>query len=140
MQIVTRKTQLAVQALAWLAARNDGVHNVKSIAASINVSATSLTKVLQALARTGYVRGTRGIGGGYSFNQVPESATLYDLAIYMGEEDRLHKRCFLGQESCDPNHPCAVHLHWEGYREELLSFLRNTALVSVLQDQRIIQV
>ena len=140
MQIVTRKTQLAVQALTWLASRGEGVHNVKNIADAIAVSPTSLTKVLQSLARVGYVQGTRGIGGGYSFAQVPPTASLYDLAVYMGEEERLNNRCFLGQDVCDADHPCAVHLHWEGYRHELLEFMRTTALVKLIEGQRLIKV
>lgn len=134
MQIVSRKTQLALQALAWLYQRPEEVCNVRQIAESIAVSVTSLTKVMQALGRAGYVTGERGVGGGYRMNEIPEKESLYDIALHMGEYERLHDTCFLGVAVCASENPCAAHPHWEKHKESLIDFLKGTSLGKVIKE------
>ena len=95
---------------------------------------------MQVLARLELVRGTRGVGGGYRFNKVPDDITLYDLAVHLGDRERLHDRCFLGKEACDEDDPCALHLYWQERRQDIIEFMEKMPLAKVIENQRVIRV
>ena len=77
---LSKKTTIALHALAYIAANGDGhLCPVKKIAAALDVSPTFLAKVLQPLVKLSILESTRGAHGGFSLNQDPKKLMIIDL-------------------------------------------------------------
>ena len=63
---LTKLTDLSLRVLMHLALDPDELGTVKAIAEHYNVSRHHLVKVVHKLVRLGYLRSTRGRGGGIS--------------------------------------------------------------------------
>ncbi len=78
---VSTKAFYGVLALADIALNSENGKSVSAqeIAERQSVSKKYLEHILSTLRRAGYVRAQRGINGGYSLSQKPDSITLYDV-------------------------------------------------------------
>lgn len=75
---LTTQTDYALRTLMYLAARS-GRATVADVAGLFGISANHLAKVVNQLARYGYLRSVRGIGGGIELAQQPESIRLGEV-------------------------------------------------------------
>ncbi len=91
---------LGLHAMAYLAKEPGKPKRVKEIAEILEASEAHLSKVLQALARAGLLKATRGPRGGYVLNKAPEDITLLEIyEIISGPlEDQ---RCLFRKPLCD---------------------------------------
>jgi len=80
---LSQRTELAIQACAYLLRRPQQVVNAKVMAGDMEVSKTHLAKVMQDLVRSGIVESVRGYYGG--FRIVNDDASVLD-AIQSLEE------------------------------------------------------
>ncbi len=78
---VSTKAFYGVLALADIALNSENGKSVSAqeIAERQGVSKKYLEHILSSLRRAGHVRAQRGINGGYSLSQKPDSITLYDV-------------------------------------------------------------
>jgi Rrf2 family protein len=72
-------TRLAIFAVLELAADADRQVSVAAIGEKYGVSSHHLAKVMNELARAGFVRAVRGAGGGYKFVGNARRSTLLDV-------------------------------------------------------------
>ncbi|MEA1997225.1 MAG: Rrf2 family transcriptional regulator [Gemmatimonadota bacterium] len=100
---VSERVNLAIHALGYMAANRERLPlSVTTLAHSLKVSRSHLAKVMQTLARQGFVNSCRGANGGFSFARNPDETSL--LEIYeviegpLGEENG----CLLGSPVCEP--------------------------------------
>ncbi|OAG27815.1 RrF2 family transcriptional regulator [Thermodesulfatator autotrophicus] len=91
---------LGLHAMAYLSLEPKKAKRVKEIAVKLNASEAHLSKVLQALARAGLLKATRGPKGGYMLNKKPEEISLIDIyEVISGPlEDQ---RCLFKKPLCD---------------------------------------
>lgn len=75
---LTTHTDYAVRTLMYLAARNERA-TIGDVARLYGISANHIAKVVNHLARLGYVRSIRGIGGGVELATPPSDIRLGDL-------------------------------------------------------------
>jgi Rrf2 family transcriptional regulator, nitric oxide-sensitive transcriptional repressor len=75
---LTTHTDYAVRTLMYLAARGERT-TVADVASLYGISANHIAKVVNQLARLGYVRSIRGIGGGVELAMSPSDIRLGDL-------------------------------------------------------------
>lgn len=71
-------TDYALRTLMFLAAREDRA-GIAEIATFFRISKDHLAKVAQSLARAGFVRSVRGIGGGLQLARPAQSISLADV-------------------------------------------------------------
>lgn len=91
-------------------------------------------KVFQALVRGGFLRASRGPGGGYELTRDPGAITLLEVIRAVdGEETFDH--CVMGLPQCGSEHPCPLHPVWSGAKEQLLEQLAQQTLED-LSDMR----
>ncbi len=76
---VTRFTDLGFRALFLLAEYRPGILSAAAIADQLGVSRHHMAKVVQALARAGYVEAIRGAHGGVRLARGPENIGIGDL-------------------------------------------------------------
>ena len=75
---LTTQTDFALRTLMYLTARS-GRATIAQVAELFGISAHHVAKVVNLLARLGYVRSIRGIGGGIELARRPEEVRLGDF-------------------------------------------------------------
>jgi Rrf2 family protein len=76
---VSNTAKYALRAAVWLASKPGEPQTTQQISAGTNVSAKYLPKVLQPLARAGYVAGQRGVHGGYALSCDPAAVSVLEV-------------------------------------------------------------
>lgn len=123
-----RSAQVALQAAILLASEADqGARRVRELAEALDVPATYLTKVLQALTRAGLLTAVRGPGGGVQLSRSPREVSLFDVLSAV-EPVGEFERCCLGMGQCNNAKPCAFHHVWGPARDRMLDFLKSQSL------------
>lgn len=94
---------LAIHALAYMATLGPQKPvSATKIAKDINVSESHLSKVLQKLARDGFISSIRGAKGGFYFEKDPGEITLLDILVAVDGPLPKHN-CLLGRPVCSDN-------------------------------------
>ncbi len=89
-----------------------------------------LTKVVQRLARRGYVRTRRGTGGGITLGRDPRVITLRDIVEAI--EGPIHlNRCLVRPGACLLARRCPVHPVWRHIQELVIRELEGTTIASL---------
>lgn len=83
---LTSFTDYGLRMLMRLAGAPDRSFTTDEIATEFGISRNHLTKVVQDLARAGYIKTRRGAGGGVQLAMSPHSITLGDVVCLL--EDR----------------------------------------------------
>ena len=120
-----------VYVLCYLSRQPSGkVVPAREVAGKMDVPPEQASKILQALAGAGLVRGQRGRQGGYTLDKSLQEITLADVftAIYESNgEDRLYARqCPEARPEMCTAHEGLMRLHarfWEALKAESLASL-----------------
>lgn len=105
--MISQTAEYALRAVVALGMRRGGSLTTQQIASQTRVPAGYLSKVLQALARTGLVEGQRGSGGGFILARPPHEVAVLDVINAVDPLRRI-VRCPLDR----PEHEhrlCALH-------------------------------
>ncbi|QDV66782.1 HTH-type transcriptional repressor NsrR [Rosistilla carotiformis] len=95
---LTTQTDYALRTLMYLATRSTRA-NVADVATLYGISINHVAKVVNLLARGGYIRSTRGIGGGIELAQHPSEIRLGEVIEKI--EGDLHLLSCVGEDrSC----------------------------------------
>lgn len=95
---LSEATYLAMHALAIIGIKKDRV-NVKQLAEMTGTSLNHLSKVMQLLAKNGYVSSTRGPAGGFVLSRKTKDISL--LAVYELFEGKIEtKKCPFYKSKC----------------------------------------
>lgn len=95
---ITRECDYAVRVVRSLAGQEK--LSVGEICEMEGITAPFAYKILKKLEQAGYVKGYRGVHGGYMLQRKPESLTLLDVYLAIDPEMFII-------ECLDPDHPCA---------------------------------
>ena len=123
----------AINALGHLAdVGNDGPILVRDIAHATQIPSAYLSKIINTLAKKGFVLTQRGIKGGVSLARRADEVTLYDLCFAL-DDPLIQNRCMLGAATCSDERACPAHRFWVSHRKRQLEFLRQTTLRNVAE-------
>lgn len=122
----------AVLALGYLAGIDSGPVLVKEISAATDIPSPYLAKIVNTLARKGFVVTQRGIGGGVALARPPEKVTLFELCVAF-DDPLVQKRCMLGTAECSDERACPAHHFWSPHRERTVEFLKQTTLLDIAE-------
>lgn len=95
---LTTQTDYALRTLMFLATRASRA-NVGDIARLFGISVNHVAKVVNLLAREGYIRSTRGVGGGIELARQPEEISIGSVVAAM-EKDMHLLSCIGSDDSC----------------------------------------
>lgn len=97
---VSEAANLAIHALAVMAASHDPLTRTREIAARLKASLAHLAKVMATLERAGLVAGTRGPAGGYRLARPASRVSLKE--VYEAVEGPISARsCLFGEPVCE---------------------------------------
>ncbi len=129
--MLSKSVGYAIRALAYLAEKDKPIL-VREISTATNIPYAFLAKIINTLGRKQIVITQRGIGGGISLAQKPESVSLSELCMAL-DDPLFRKECVLGMSEC-PNETggCPIHEFWSKQRDKEIEFLRKTTLASIV--------
>jgi Rrf2 family protein len=122
----TKAFTLGMHAMALLAYHYPDRLSVGAIARLCGVSEAHLAKVMQALVRSGIVKGERGPAGGITLSKPADSVSLLDLwnAIEGAATD---ERCLFAIPTCKSG-LCSVGRRFAAFSRQIEDFMRETTL------------
>jgi Rrf2 family protein len=111
---------------------------VKNIAEESEIPTHFLAKILQQLARKGFLRSSKGPTGGFALRKSPDDITLLEIVDAIdGLAD--YERCPSGITECNDEAPCGMHESWKELRSRIIGYLEGTTISDVarsLQQKR----
>lgn len=137
--IYSRSAEYAIRAFVYLAQVPEGKYAmVKNIAEESEIPTHFLAKILQQLARKGFLRSSKGPTGGFALRKSPDDITLLEIVDAI---DGLaeYERCPSGMTECNDEAPCGMHESWKELRSRIIGYLEGTTISDVarsLQQKR----
>jgi Rrf2 family nitric oxide-sensitive transcriptional repressor len=107
---LTSHTDYALRVMMFAAARAATERprfSVEEVANAYGVSRNHVMKIVQRLARAGYLKAVRGRGGGLSLGVAPETLRLGAMVRFL-EQDQVLAACFGCEELCRVKGQCAL--------------------------------
>ena len=130
--MLSSTSDYALRAILVLArASDDRPLRADEIARATGSPANYLAKTLNALAKAGLVRSTRGPFGGFVL-AVPAAELSLAQVIDCFDEPRPQTRCLLGSAPCNLRHPCVAHQRWTAIRNARRAALADTTVADLL--------
>jgi Rrf2 family nitric oxide-sensitive transcriptional repressor len=121
-------TDFGLRALMLLAARPDRTVSTNEMATGLGISRDHLTKVVQALAKAGFVATRRGKGGGFALARPADTLTLGEVVRAL-EADQPIVECFRADGgACTLTPGCRLKGRLIAAREAFLRELEATSL------------
>lgn len=126
--IFSKKCEYGLQAVLYLAARNDTDSiNSEEISSKLNIPKEFISKILQSLTESGLISSKKGKNGGFSLAKDPSKIRLIDIVSAIDGMD-MFNNCVLGFPHCSPDHPCPLHEKWGALRTNAYNMLTDETL------------
>jgi Rrf2 family protein len=122
----TKAFSLGMHAMALLARQAPARLSVGTIAGVCGVSEAHLAKVMQTLARNGFVKAERGPAGGITLTEAADSVSLMDLWNAL-EGPATNEGCPFAIATCTSG-LCPVGRRFAAYNREIESFMAKTTV------------
>jgi Rrf2 family transcriptional regulator, iron-sulfur cluster assembly transcription factor len=137
--IYSRSAEYAIRAFVFLAEVPPGKFAmVRQIAEESDIPAHFLAKILQQLARQGFLRSSKGPTGGFALRYPSSEITLLQIVESIdGLGD--YQRCIGGMMECNDQMRCGMHDSWKALRSRIIEYLEGTsveALAKALDQKR----
>ena len=127
---LSQTTGYAILALGFLQECGGRLVLARDITSSTGIPLPYLSKILNALTRTGLVVGKRGYQGGFALSRPADEISLFDVAEAVEGPDWL-PTCMLGLADCSAVPFCPTHSFWKVQRSKIEKELRRMTLTDV---------
>lgn len=126
--IYSRSAEYAIRAFVHLATVPEGKYAmVKQIAEEADIPSHFLAKILQQLARKGFLRSSKGPTGGFCLRMNASDLSLLHIVDAIdGLTD--FERCPAGMAECNDQAPCGMHDSWKSLRSSIMNYLERTSI------------
>ncbi|MCZ2077091.1 MAG: Rrf2 family transcriptional regulator [Bryobacteraceae bacterium] len=131
--IYSRSAEYAIRAFIQLAEVPEGKYAmVKNIAEQADIPAHFLAKILQQLARKGFLRSSKGPTGGFCLRIPADEITMLQIVDAVDGLTDFH-RCPAGMAECNDQMPCGMHDTWKALRSRIMEYLEGTTIEELAQ-------
>ena len=129
--IYSRSAGYAIRALVHLAALPPGEYAMaKGIADQAAIPSPFLAKLLQQLARDGFLTSGKGPHGGFRLAQPPEQVSMLHIVDAIDGAGR-YDRCIGGNAECTDRSACGMHDSWMALRSRIIDYLGGTSVADL---------
>ncbi len=127
-----KETEYALRALVYVQVENKKgrLAGIAEIAREIDAPQFFTAKILQRLAKHGFVMSRKGRGGGFFFDPQKPAVPIRDVIIAV-EGDEIFKGCGFGLKFCDENNPCPLHNRYAPVRNSLSRLMSGETIQSL---------
>ena len=127
-----KETEYALRALVYVQVENKKgrLAGIAEIAREIDAPQFFTAKILQRLAKHGFVMSRKGRGGGFFFDPQKPAVPIRDVIIAV-EGDEIFKGCGFGLKFCDENNPCPLHNRYAPVRNRINRLMSGETIQSL---------
>jgi len=128
---LTRAADYAVRIMIYLAGLPQGSRpNRAALAEAGEIPEAFVGKILQSLARAGFIDSQRGMKGGFSLSVSPDDVTLLDVVEAIEGPTRLNA-CLVPGDSCGRKGSCPAHRVWAEAQDAMTRVLRRATIAKL---------
>ncbi|MBN9281229.1 MAG: Rrf2 family transcriptional regulator [Hyphomicrobium denitrificans] len=131
---LTVHSDYALRVLMYLGAREDRLATIQEIAKVYAISENHLMKVVNKLAKHGFVKTLRGRGGGLRLGRPAEDLTIGEV-LRVVEEDFHVVECFGESNMCRISQSCRLRLALRRAIDAFLAELDEWTLADILSNR-----
>jgi Rrf2 family protein len=115
-----KETEYALRGLVYIQLQNNMGRRpgLAEIAKEIEAPPFYTAKILQRLARQGYIHSLKGKGGGFYFDPQKPELTIREL-VDATEGSKIITACGFGLKDCNGSNPCPLHEKYAPIREAI---------------------
>ena len=125
--LYSRSAEYAICAIAHLAALPPGECALaKTLATDTGIPSHFLSKILQELARDGFLKSSKGPGGGFRLGQPADEISMLRIVEAVDGPGRFD-RCIGGGPECNDRVACGMHDSWKALRSRIIDYLGGTS-------------
>ncbi len=129
--IYSRSAEYAIRAFVHLADVPEGKYAmVKNIAKECDIPTHFLAKILQQLARKGFLRSSKGPTGGFTLRRSAQDINLLEIVDAIDGLSE-YERCPGGMAECSDEAQCGMHDSWKTLRASIMDYLEDTSILDV---------
>lgn len=129
--LYSRSAEYAIRACVHMAGLPAGDYAmVKNIAAESAIPAHFLAKILQDLARDGFLKSSKGPHGGFRLN-LPAAEIPMLKIIHAVDGAARYDRCIGGSPECNDQAVCGMHDSWIALRSRIIGYLEGTSIADL---------
>ena len=134
--IYSRSAEYAIRAFVHLVDVEEGKYAmVKNIAAECDIPTHFLAKILQTMARKGFLRSSKGPTGGFTLRRPADEINLLEIVDAIDGLSE-YQRCPGGMAECSDEMQCGMHDSWKELRARILDYLEDTSIADVALAQK----
>jgi len=135
MKLLNKDADYGVKALVEIASREGGVSSVSGLTGPLGLPRPYLRKILQALARGGVLKSSRGKGGGFILARPAAAIRLSEvIAVFQGPV-RLHD-CVYKARLCPDVRTCPLRTTLDRLEADLVAELEALTIADLLAEKR----
>ena len=117
--IYTKTGEYAIRAILHLARQKQDILVMSGqVAEKEDIPAHYLAKILQRMAKFGYVDSFKGRGGGFRITKLAMQSSILDIVERI-EGPVITLKCVTGLKECSDEHPCPLHDEWSELRDKI---------------------
>lgn len=133
--IFSRSTQYAIQALVRIVEKDEREYlSVDQLSKDLDIPNEFLAKLLQRLAKNGYLESRKGPGGGFKLARRPETIDLYEVVEIFEGPEPLSECVFDGKECSSKEEPCPLHEEWSEIRDQIIDLTNRSNLSELAEN------
>jgi Rrf2 family protein len=100
------------------------------IAKSEEIPAHYLAKILQRMAKYGYVDSFKGRGGGFKITELANRSSILEI-VERVEGPVINLKCVTGLKECSDVNPCPLHEEWAELRDRIYNLISSKSVQEV---------
>ncbi|MDP4174931.1 MAG: Rrf2 family transcriptional regulator [Bacteroidota bacterium] len=129
--IYTKTGEYAIRAVLYLARQpREKLVMSAEIAKSEDIPAHYLAKILQRMAKFGYVDSFKGRGGGFLITELALNSSILEIVERI-EGPVINLKCVTGLKECSEEHPCPLHNEWAQVRDRIFQLISSRSVKEV---------
>ncbi len=129
--IYTKTGEYAIRAVLFLARQPKETLVMSSeIAKSEDIPTHYLAKILQRMAKYGYVDSFKGRGGGFKITDLAKKSSILEI-VERVEGPVINLKCVTGLKECSEENPCPLHEEWAIVRDRIYNLISSRSVEEV---------
>lgn len=131
--IYTKTGEYAIRAILFLARQSkESLIMSSEIAKSEDIPAHYLAKILQRMAKYGYVDSFKGRGGGFKITELAKKSSILEI-VERVEGPVINLKCVTGLKECSEETPCPLHEEWAELRNKIYTLISSRSVQDVAE-------
>ncbi|MBI9073102.1 MAG: Rrf2 family transcriptional regulator [Melioribacteraceae bacterium] len=129
--IYTKTGEYAIRAILYLARQpKDNLIMSSEIAKLEEIPSHYLAKILQRMAKYGYVDSFKGRGGGFKITEQAQKSSILEI-VERVEGPVMNLKCVTGMKDCSDEQPCPLHEEWSELRDRIYNLISSKTVKEV---------